>query len=125
MTIVDGLLVLLIVAAAALCIYLIISLKKLNQNVSLMQQDIHSLIEKTIPVIDNLNEISERAVNITSTTEYQVNDISEKINNIKNKISHLTTSLKLEKTENQVMIFLTNLRAAIKGLSAFLKEFKK
>ena len=40
MTLIDILLVLLIIAAVALCVYLIISLSKINKSVEVLQKDV-------------------------------------------------------------------------------------
>ena len=60
MTLIDILLIVLIAAASALCIYLIFTLNKLRKSFEVIQNDIHIISEKTVPVLENLDEITSR-----------------------------------------------------------------
>lgn len=125
MTILDLFLIVLILAASALCIYLIISLKKMNNSIEILQKDLHELSEKTIPVVENLTVITERAARITGEAEDYWSSLTESIEGIKTKISHFGKNSGRDKTNRPVEDFIRNLRAIFMGISAFWDNIKK
>ena len=122
MTIVDIFLLVLIISATALCVFLIISIRKISRNVDLMQVDIHDLIETSTPVIKKLEDVVEKLDNITSTTERHVIDVSDTIDGYKEKSKQYLDSFRGEGKHNQVVSLISSLRAIIKGFSVFLKN---
>ena len=124
MTIVDIFLLVLISSASALCIYLIISLRKISRNVDLMQVDFHNFVETTVPVLSTLEDVAKKLDNITSTTERHILDVSDTIDGYKDKSKHYLEKFKSESTQNQVVSLIQNLRAIIKGVSVFLRDLK-
>ena len=126
MTIIDILLVLLIIAAAALCVYLIISLSKINKSVEILQKDVHDLIEKTIPVLENLNDVSEKVNKVASEAEGHWTDLNSAIDNAKKKVSSFSLkTTHIGRSENPVSSLIKNLSALVKGITAFWSEFSK
>jgi uncharacterized protein YoxC len=124
MTIADIFLLVLIISATALCIYLIISLRKISRNIDSMQADIHRFLEAATPAVQKLESIAEKLDNITSTTERHVVEVSDTIDGYVEKGKHYIETLKSESTQNQVVSLINNLRAIVKGLSAFLRDLK-
>ena len=124
MTIVDIFLLVLIISATALCIYLIISLRKISRNVDLMQADIHQFMEAATPAVQKLESITERLDNITSTTERHVVEVSDTIDGYVERSKQYIATLKSESTHNQVVSLINNLRAIVRGFSAFLRDLK-
>jgi hypothetical protein len=124
MTIVDIFLLVLIISATALCIYLVFSLRKINRNVDLMQEDLHKFLEAATPAVQKLESIAERLDNITSTTERHVMDVSDTIDGYVEKSKQYITTLKSESKHNQVVSLINNLRAVVKGVSVFLRDLK-
>lgn len=128
MTLIDILLVLLIISAAALCVYLIITLNKLNKSVEVFQKDVHSLIEKTIPVMENLDEVTAKMNRVASEAEEHWTDLNAAIETAKDKVSRFsfkTTSSSSGRSENPVQQLIKNLTAVVKGVSAFWSEFNR
>lgn len=119
MTLIDVLLILLIVAAIALCIYLIFTLNKLRKSFEAMQHDIHVISEKTIPVLENLEEVTKKAAQITSDAEEQIQEIKSFIQNIKRKVNRVADLPRLINPENRISELLKNLAAIGKGFSVF------
>lgn len=124
MTIVDIFLLVLIISATALCIYLIISLRRISRNVDLMQADFHHFIENTIPAINRLENVAEKLDNITSTTERHFIDVSDTIDLYKEKSKQYIEIFKSESKHNQIVSLISSLRAIIKGISVFLRDLK-
>ncbi len=124
MSLMDILLLILIISASALCIYMIISIRKISRNVDQMQADIHRFLEAATPAVQQLESISKRLDNITSTTERHVIEVSDTIDGYVEKGKHYIDTLKSESTQNQVVSLINNLRAIVRGLSAFLRDLK-
>ncbi|MBU0559228.1 MAG: hypothetical protein KJ799_04715 [Bacteroidetes bacterium] len=125
MEILDVFLIVLLIVFSVAGIYLILALKKIIFSLDRIQQDIHDITENTIPVLKTLHEVSGSITNITSTAEAHVTEVSATINSIKRKVSSTFDLLKTERPEKQVMSFIQNFRAVIKGLSVFIKEFNQ
>jgi hypothetical protein len=124
MSIIDILLLVLIISATALCIYLIISLRKISRNVDLMQTDIHRFLEAATPAVEKLESIAEKLDNITSTTERHVIEVSDSIDGYVERSKQYLATLKSESTQNQVVSLINNLRAIVRGFSVFLRDLK-
>lgn len=123
MALIDILIIILIVAAIALCIYLIFTLNKLRKSFEAMQHDVHLISEKTIPVLENLEEVTKKAAQITSDAEEQLEEIKSFIQNIKRKVSRVSDLPRLINPENRISELLKNLTAIGKGFSVFGLNF--
>jgi uncharacterized protein YoxC len=124
MTLIEILLAILIIAASALCVYLIKSLIKLNVTLDLIRQDIHTLSEKTLPVLENLNEATRNLNRVTSDVESKVGDIISFVDRYKEKFNKIKYSV-TESPGNPIINLVRNLRAISKGTSAFVRKFKE
>lgn len=125
MTIIDILLAVLIIAACALCVYLIISLKKLNQTVEILQKDVHGLYEKTLPLLENLTEITEKSARITSEAEDYWRSITDAVERVRTKISNFGATKSSRSDSNSIEDFIRNFRAIFKGITTFWETIKK
>ncbi len=123
--VIDILLAVLIASVSALCIYLLFWLKSVGQNISNMERDINSFVDSMLPLIENLNETSNKVGNIVSVAESQVSELSQTINRTKARFNSIFSSLIKENEENQMLNFITNLRAFAKGVSTFFQAFTK
>ena len=122
--IIQIVLTLLILSATALCIYLIFYLKKILNQIDDMRKDIHQLVEKTIPVFEKLDTAADKANRIVSEVEGYWDDLESSINNLKQKVSNITSFKKTTTSENSVSDFIRNLRAISRGLVSFWDALK-
>lgn len=60
-------------SAAALCVYLIITLVRLNSVLLLFQRDFSDISRNLKPILENLNFVSERLKSITTKVDDHVN----------------------------------------------------
>lgn len=118
MTLIDILLSVLILAAISLCVFLIIYLRIITENLKALRKDIEMLIDKTIPAVDNLNDTVNRAKKIITDVEDYWMEIDSSIQRFKEKVSLFKTT-KILKEEEKAANFISNLRAVVKGLRAF------
>lgn len=121
---VDIFIVILLLSASVLCIYLVYTLKKLTESIKVMQNDIDKLVSSTLPVLENINEVSEKALRLVSLAEHQVNSLQTRLENLKSNFQPLFSFSK-PGAQNSVTEFITNLRAISKGIITFVKELKK
>lgn len=119
MNVIEIFLLILIIVAIVLSVYLIVTLKKINASIDLFQKDISSLNSKIDPIVENLTVITEKAVRISGETEKRVFDISDSIQNVKEKVSKLSFKNISYSGKNSATDFVNNFSAVSKGISAF------
>ncbi|GAB4147442.1 MAG: hypothetical protein Fur0015_13410 [Ignavibacteriales bacterium] len=121
---VDIFIVILLLSASVLCVYLVYTLKKLTESIKVMQNDIDKLVTTTLPVLENINQVSEKALRLTNMAEHQVYALQTRLENLKSNFQPLFSFGKTG-AQNSVTEFITNLRAITKGIISFIKELKK
>lgn len=123
MSIIDVFLIVLILIGIVVGIYLIISLKNINQSLISLRDNLGDLNEKINPILDNIKIITDNAVTISDETEKRVLDLSSTIQNVRNTVSKLSFSSKHTSGKiNPIQDLLSNLTAVSKGLFAFWKK---
>ncbi|MFA3783202.1 hypothetical protein ABRY23_09090 [Melioribacteraceae bacterium 4301-Me] len=124
MNIVDIFLIILLICAALLCIYLILYLKKIVIKIEEIQKDIHAVVDNTLPVLENLIDSTGRVNKVITEIENYWNELDNSIKTLKNKVADFTSFKKFREDENPAKNIIKNLRAIIKGISAFWREYK-
>jgi uncharacterized protein YoxC len=125
MGLVDALLIILILSATALCIFAIIYLKRITQNVEAVRKDLHEFVEKTTPIVENLGEVTNKLNRIVSEVEYYWEEIDISIKKIRERISGLTSLKNFRDVEYPAKDLIKNIKAFTKGVSAFWYAFKR
>ena len=125
MTVIDVLLIILIISATALCIYVIIYLGKLNRQIDALQNDVKQIVDNTVPLLNNLNEVTSRANRIVTEAENYWDEIDRSIKKLKEKASDLTSLSRFRDEENPTKDLIRNLRALFKGVSSFWREYNR
>ena len=124
MNVIDILLIILILSASALCIFLIFYLKKLVDHVEAVRKDVHELVEKTTPVLENLDDVTRRANRIVLEVENYWNEIDNSIKKVRERISGLTSLKRYTDAESPVSELIKNVKALTKGIVAFWQAIK-
>ena len=125
MTVIDVLLIILIISATALCIYVIIYLGKLNRQIDALQNNVKQIVDNTVPLLNNLNEVTSRANRIVTEAENYWDEIDRSIKKLKEKASDLTSLSRFRDEENPTKDLIRNLRALFKGVSSFWREYNR
>lgn len=125
-TVLQILTVILVVAAASLCIALIYYLGKIVKSVQSVQKNLQEISANLTPLIQSTRELSDNLNKITVEVKDQLNisksiisdfrDRADKILNIENKIR--------SGVEDAVMPFIQNIAAIGKGIETFWRNFK-
>lgn len=124
MGLLDVLLAILIILASALCAYLIFTLKNVNKNLDILQQNLTDLNDRLIPILDNLQEVSDKATQLVEEVELQINKVQNFVTSTKTKITSIGNKSN-GKPENRIQNFISNLSAVSKAVTAFINELKK
>ena len=125
MTVIDILLIILILSASTLCIFAITYLKKITEQVEAVRKDVHQFIEKTNPVVENLEEVTRRANRVVSEIENYWEEIDSSIKKVRERISGLTSIKNFREVEYPAKDLIKNIKALTKGTSAFWNAFKR
>ena len=125
MTVIDVLLIILIIAAIALCIFVIVYLGKLNRQFDTLQKEVKQIVDSTVPLLNNLNEVTSKANRIVSEAENYWDEVDRSIKKIKEKASELTSLSRFRDEDNPTKDLIRNLRALFKGVSTFWREFNR
>ncbi|MHB8931470.1 MAG: hypothetical protein ACYC5R_12815 [Melioribacteraceae bacterium] len=125
MSIIDVLLIILIVSASALCIFAIIYLKRITDNVEAVRKDVHEFVQNTDEIIENLGGVTRKVNRIVSEVEYYWDEIDLSIKKIRERISGLTSLKNFRDVEYPAKDLIKNIKAFTKGASAFWNAFKR
>lgn len=125
MTVIDILLIILILSASALCIFAILYLKRITAQVEAVRMDVHQFIEKTNPLVENIEQVTRRANRVVTEIEGYWDEIDNSIKNIRERISGLTNLNNLRNVEYPAKDLIKNIKAFTKGASAFWSAFKR
>ena len=124
MNILNIFLVIFILAASAFCIYAIFYLKKLTEQVEAVRKDIHQIIQRSVPILENLEQVTNKANRVATEVESYWNELDLAIRNLRYKVSIFTPLKKYREAESTVSELIKNIKAVSKGLIAFWSELK-
>ena len=124
---IDILLVVLIIAATALCIALIYYIWKISNAINAMQTDMNELSKNLQPLLISTNELSDNLKEITGNAKAHVDISKNVVLSIKDRVD---TILHFEEKvrrgiEGPVMSFIQEITALNNGLNTFLSYFRK
>ena len=124
MTLIDIFHMVLILSAFSLCIFVFVYLKRFFEMVEAVREDIHQFVENTIPVLNNLEEVTQRANRIVTEIEGYWEEINRSIRTLRQKILNLRSWNKFSDSQNQTSEFIKTFRSVAKGISVFWSEYK-
>jgi uncharacterized protein YoxC len=127
LALIDILLVVLIIAATALCIALIYYIWKISNTVKAMQVDINELSKNLHPLLISTTELSNNIKEITGNAKAHVDISKNVVLSVKDRVD---TILQFEEKvrrgiEGPVMSFIQEITALNNGLNTFLSYFRK
>ncbi len=117
--IIEILLAALLIAGVATLIYLIISLRKLNTVTDDIRRDLEQVNRKLVPLLDNLEKISEKALNVSEKVERHAAEAESYINGVKSRLNEVGDKFSQYKSDNPVNRIITTISALGKGISTF------
>lgn len=122
----DIFIIILLIAASAVCIALVYGLKKIIQSVSMLQKDVNELTSSLKPLINSTQQLTDNINQLTEETKSQLNVSKSIVNDVRERFDKY---LELEHRvrdgmENVVMPFVSSLNAIGKGFDAFWSRYK-
>ncbi|MFA7288479.1 MAG: hypothetical protein WC055_06320 [Melioribacteraceae bacterium] len=124
MNVLDIFLIILALSASALCISFIYYLKRVVDKVEKMQEDISKLVDTTLPVMENLNDVLDKSNRIVTGAEAYWDEIENSIEKVRNKVSNFTLISFLRSQDLPAGDLITNMRALYKGITTFWSRYK-
>lgn len=121
---IDIITLIVLIIVGALCVYLFVTLKKLNRSIDVLSADVHRLIDSTIPMVEELHEASQKLNRVAGDAEKHMSDFNEFVSSTKTKVSSLSTKVKEGSNQNPVLNLIKNLNAISKGISSFWQNYK-
>jgi uncharacterized protein YoxC len=113
-------------AVAVLCSYLVTVLVRVRNILTVVEHDVRELSAKAIPVMENLEVITEKVKNITETIDEQVDVVKNAVNSVKDIADNLVDFERRvqAKIEEPVMETVGTFAAIFKGVQAFMSRIK-
>ncbi len=127
MNTVDIFIIIALLAASALCIYLIVYLKNVTKSIQEIKSDLNELTAQIKPLITSTTNLSEKLNFLSEEAKGQVNIVKTVISEVKDRVE---TILAFEEKvrrglEEPVLGLIKNLSAISHGVNAFWKTYKK
>lgn len=119
--------IILLIAASALCIYLIIYFNRITKSISSIEGNIKNLIEEIKPFIKSTTALSNNINDITESAKSQVDITKNIVTDVKDRVDLiLGFEEKIrEGVEGPVIGLIKNLSAITRGIETFWKTYKK
>jgi uncharacterized protein YoxC len=126
LNLIDFLLALLLLTASALCIALIVYIRKISNSLKAVQKDINELSIEVQPLINSATDLSNNLNEITDSAKGHVNMSRDVVKSIKDRVD---TVLNFEEKirggiEGPIMSVIKEFTAIINGLTTFLNYFR-
>ncbi len=118
-------LVLLILAAAFLCIYVVVALKKTVESIVKLQADLSKLIEQTLPVLQSLEQASSNINRLSNDIERKIKKVDNFTESLKERFSTIVNFKENIAPANPIIKLLKNLSAIQKGVTSFLNYLRQ
>ncbi len=118
-------LVLLILAGAFLCVYVVIALKRTVESIVKLQNDISKLIEQTLPVLQSLEQASSNINRLSNDIERRVKKIDNFTETVKERFASIVNLKENIAPAKPIIKLLKNLSAIQKGVASFLSYLKQ
>lgn len=120
-------LLILFVALSVLCIYVIISLKKLTASIKKIEDNVDEISGKLSPVLKNAAVVSSNMKDITTNAKTQVEKLGSVVDSVKDTADSI---IELERKaqrqiEGHVFDFLNIIASISKGVKTFLTTLKR
>jgi uncharacterized protein YoxC len=127
MSLIDILLIILLIAASALCIALIYYLWKIAQSVKSIQTDMSNLSTNLQPLINSTSELAQNLSEITENARGHIDLSKNIIESVKDRVD---TILEFEENvrkgfEGPIMSFIKEITAIYNGFHSFINNLKK
>ena len=113
--------ILALLAATALCLYLIVVLVRVRNLLGQIEKDVREISTRALPILDNTEYVTSRLKSIAESIDDQVLTVRESISSVRqiaDNVVELERKIQ-ERIEGPILDGLSFVAALVKGLRAF------
>jgi uncharacterized protein YoxC len=113
-----------LIAVSTLCVYLIMVLVRIRSILEIVEHDIKEISARAIPVLENLEAITDKVKLITETISEQVESVKHSIGSLKEIVESIVTFERRvqERIEEPVMDTIDTFASIFKGIQSFIER---
>ncbi len=111
-------------AVSALCIYLITVLVRVRSILEVIEKDVKEIGTRAIPILENLEVITEKVKMITETIGEQVDNVKQSIISLREITDSIVTFERQvqERIETPVMDAIDTFASIFRGIQSFIER---
>ena len=111
---------------SALAVYLIVVLVRVRSILIMVEKDLHELSTRAIPVLENIEVITQKARAITENIDDQVEAFRTAIDGLREMVDNVTEFERRlqERIEEPILDTVGTIAAVIKGCQAFFARLR-
>lgn len=111
---------------SVLSVYLIVVLVRVREILASVEKDVKELSSKAIPVFTNLEVITDKVKNVTTSIDEQVEAVKHSISSMKEIVDNVVEFERRiqERIEEPVLEAVSFLAAAVKGVRTFIERVR-
>ncbi len=115
-----------LLCVSAVCIYLIIVLLRVREVLTAFERDMKEVTARALPVLENMEYITNRVRNITDTIDDQVMIVQESIGSMKEMADNIVALERKvqERVEGPILDTIGFVAAVLKGFRTFLDRVR-
>ncbi len=119
--------VILLIAASALCVFLIIYLRKIVEVISDVRKDVNQLSQNLLPLVDSLQNLSNSIIEVSDDIKSQIAKVRWIFDEVKDRFEKLFEFEQKMKQAVEVPAnnLINNLFAIKKGVSTFFSSMRR
>ena len=115
-----------LLCVSAVCIYLIVVLMRVREVLTAFEKDMREVTSRAIPVLENMEFITNRVRNITETIDDQVMIVQQSIGSMKEMADNIVALERKvqERVEGPILDTLGFVAAVLKGFRTFIDRVR-
>ncbi|MDH4070756.1 MAG: hypothetical protein OEV30_10050 [Ignavibacteria bacterium] len=118
--------ILALLCVSAACIFLIVVLLRIKEVLNLFEREMKEVTSRALPVLENMEFITNRVRNITETIDDQVSVVQESISSMKEMTENIVELERRvqDRVEGPILDTIGFVAAIIKGCRTFLSRVR-
>ncbi len=115
-----------LLAVAALCVYVIVTLMQVKQTISTLQTSVKEVATHAIPVLDNVEVLTAKANSLAETVQEQMGVVKESVGTLKSmtdSIAQFERDIQ-NRVEGPIRETASVVRAVSKGWKTFMERVR-
>lgn len=120
----NFLLIILVICGISLSIYIFYWLQGITRRIDHITKEADELYKKSLPILDDIAEVSAKANKVSSEVEVRIGEIIEVVDRTKEKFAWIVKSDEQQRPLQPVENLVNKFKALSKGISAFFYKLK-